>query len=171
MYEFCVAARVTGIAVLLLLAAAGARSQDAAAAPDGTKARSALSLQADHVTISVANIQTEQSWYIQKLGFGFPPGPQNQPKDPKLKAAHLVIPGFRLDLMQYEGSQRATTPSPIFLEQGFIHLAFTVPDLEASYSFLKAAGTDVNGERNEAGKLGVLLIHDPEGNELEIFGR
>jgi catechol 2,3-dioxygenase-like lactoylglutathione lyase family enzyme len=169
------AARAAGAAAVLLLASAGALSQGSAspAAADGTQARSALGLQIEHASISVANFQAEADWYVRNLGFSQPAGAEGVQTmmGGKMKAGKLFIPGFRLDLIQYEGSERPKPPSPVFMQQGFIHLAFTTVDLDAAFAFLQAAGTDVKANRNKQGKVTQMLLHDPEGNELEIFPR
>jgi catechol 2,3-dioxygenase-like lactoylglutathione lyase family enzyme len=72
---------------------------------------------------------------------------------------------------QEVGSTRAKTPSPLFLAQGWIHIAFSVSDPDTAYEFLQAAGTDVKGMRGKNGKMGTPVLHDPEGNEIELFSR
>ncbi len=147
--------------------------------PSGAKARAVLELQPHHMTISVANLRTERDWYIEKLGFMFapmgpPPGSSQTPPPPDANmqgAAQLKISGYRLDLIQYTGSQRAKIPSPRYLAQGWVHIAFSVSNLDAAFSFHEAAGTDVTGRRDSNGVLQGLLLHDPEGNEIELFSR
>ena len=101
---------------VLLLASVGALCQNTADnSPSGEKARVVLELQPHHMTISVANLRTERDWYIEKLGFtlapmGPPPGSSQTPPPPDANmqgAAQLKISGYRLDLIQYTGSQRA----------------------------------------------------------------
>jgi catechol-2,3-dioxygenase len=88
-----------------------------------------------------------------------------------MQMAQVTIPGYRIDLMQFPGSQRPKDASPRYAAQGWVHIAFTVPDLEKALSFLQAAGTDVKGNRGGNNALMNLLLHDPEGNEIEIFSR
>ncbi len=172
--------RMALFVAVLLLASVGALCQNTADnPPSGEKARAVLDLQPHHMTISVANLRAERDWYIEKLGFtvapmGPPRGSSQTPPPPDANmqgAAQLKISGYRLDLIQYAGSQRATTPSPRYLAQGWVHIAFSVSNLDEAYSFLKAAGTDVTGRRDDKGALQGLLLHDPEGNEIELFSR
>jgi catechol 2,3-dioxygenase-like lactoylglutathione lyase family enzyme len=164
---------MAAMAVILFFTSTAALGQEAiAAAPsaDGAQARSVLGLQIDHASISVANFQAEADWYVKNMGFSMPQTPQTM-MGGKMKAGKLFIPGFRLDLIQYDGSARPKTPDPVFMQQGFIHLAFTVSDLDAAFALLQTAGTDVKANRNKQGKVTQMLLHDPEGNELEIFPR
>ncbi len=165
---------------IVLPAGTGALCQNATGdVPSGATARSVLELQPHHMTISVANLRLERDWYIEKLGFTFapmgpPPGTNQAPPPPNPNmqgAAQLKISGYRIDLIQYAGSQRAKIPSPRYLEQGWVHIAFSVANLDKALSFLQAAGTDVTGNRDSNGTLQGLLLHDPEGNEIELFSR
>jgi len=165
---------------IMLPAWTGALGQNTADnPPSGAKARAALDLQPHHMTISVADLRPERDWYIEKLGFtpapmGPPPGSKQMPPppDPNMQGATLLtIPGYRLDLIQYAGSHRATTPSPPYLAQGWVHIAFSVSNLDTAFSFLRAAGTDVKANRDQSGVIQGLLLHDPEGNEIELFSR
>jgi catechol 2,3-dioxygenase-like lactoylglutathione lyase family enzyme len=169
--HFLFAGRLVGFS-LLLLASAGAMSQNAAsAAPGNSNAASILNLQIHHASISVADIQAEANWYGKTFGFSFPTGGKIEHINPKMQGARLVIPGFQLDLIQFEGSKRPEKPSPVFMQQGYIHLVFTVSDLDAALSFLQGASADVTPNRNREGKLSGLVVHDPEGNEIELTGR
>jgi len=169
--------------------------------PDGSQAQSILQLVPRHATLSVADLKAETNWYIEKFGFsvlrspqpslggsggqggqgglgGVPrAGGQGGPGGPaggmggKMQGVQLGIPGFQMHLIQYQGSERAKTPSPEFLAQGWIHVAFTVADLDKAYTFLQAAGVDVKGNRDRNGKMSTLVVHDPEGNAFELFSR
>lgn len=183
--SFSVALRMALAVALLLPACVGALSQDAApAAPSGAKAQSILGLQSQHITLSVANFKLERDWYIEKLGFtlappmqmGPGPGPGSGPNSgpppgPMMQMAQVTIPGYRIDLMQFPGSRRPKDASPRYAAQGWVHIAFTVANLDKALSFLEAAGTDVKGNRGGNNALMGLLLHDPEGNEIEIFSR
>jgi catechol 2,3-dioxygenase-like lactoylglutathione lyase family enzyme len=173
MPEFSPAARMAGV-VAILLTSVGALSQDAAvAAPDGTEAQSILNLQPQHTTISVASISVEQAWYIEKLGFTSPPSTSQGSGGigQKMKGGRVDIPGFSIHLIQYEGSQRPPKPSPIFMQQGWIHMTFSVSDMEKALSFLQASGVEVEAIRNRSNILTALVLHDPEGNEIELDPR
>jgi len=168
------AVQIAAVAALALLASITTYGQTAspAAAPDGTKARAVLGLAMDHASISVADIQKEAAWYINTLGYSFTPGQGIQKIGGKMQGTRLVIPGFQLDLIQYEGSKRPETPNPIFMQQGYFHLAMTVSDPEAAFNFLQAAGVEMEPSRNrQTNKVTKIVLHDPEGNEIELNGR
>lgn len=147
----------------------GALAQNAEPGPvNGAEAEQALSLRAEHATISVANIQLERDWYIEKLGFA---ATRHIERGPDFEIWQLTIPGYRIDLVRASGSQRPKASAPLYLQQGWVHIAFTSPDLARANAFLKSAGTDVKADVDEHKSLTRLLVHDPEGNEIEVFPR
>lgn len=169
---FHLALGVTALGIIWFVSSVGALSQvTARTAPDGAQARSILELQPRHAAISVANLRLETDWYVEKLGFTMPSTPQMGGPNQKIQGVQLTMPGYQMHLIQYEGSTRAKTPSPPFLAQGYLHIAFSVADLDKAYSFLQAAGTDVTGMRDKDGKMRTLVLHDPEGNQIELFSR
>ena len=161
-----------GFVAILLLSSAYAMSQDAASSTvDTSRAASVLNLQIHHATLSVADIHAEADWYIRNFGFAFPAGTKVQQINPKMQGARLVISGFQLVLIQFEGSKRPEKPSPVFMQQGYIHLVFTVSDPDSAFTYLQGAGADVTANRNKEGKIMGMVVHDPEGNEIELTGR
>jgi len=171
---FRLALGVIALGMIWLANSVSALSQDAAPKPpDGSQAQSILQLVPRHATLSVADLKAETNWYVEKLGFSLPSTPQMGPGGPggKMQGVELTIPGFQMHLIQFDGSQRAKTPTPEFLAQGWVHIAFSVADPDKAYYFLKAAGVDVKGNLGKNGKMGTLVLHDPEGNAIELFSR
>ena len=122
-----------------------------------------------HVTISVEDIDREANWYVRVLGFRLLPPTDT---DPNFVNHHLTIPGYRVDLVKYKGSSRAAPANPLYLRQGWIHIAFSVPDLRAAMFQLEALNTDVAADNKDAKGVPMrLVLHDPEGNEIELFNR
>lgn len=132
------------------------------------EAATIIDLRAHHVTLSVANINLERDWYRDKLGFT--PGKHTE-HGSDLEVWQLNIPGYRMDLVRAAGSQRPKTPTPDYLQQGWVHIAFTASDLSKAFAFLKSAATDVTPAFDEHQTITKLTLHDPEGNQVEIFPR
>jgi len=123
----------------------------------------------EHVTISVENPNRESEWYVRVLGFTVAP---HSDTDPDFLNWHLSIPGYRIDLIKYKGSARPAPANPLYLKQGWIHIAFSVPDMAAAWKGLQALNTDVAANNKDAKGIPTrLVVHDPEGNEVEIFTR
>ena len=123
-----------------------------------------LGLSLDHATIGVADPEKEANWYQQALGFKR--GELHHA--PTFDVQTMLLPGVRLDLAHQAGSTRPT-PRMGFDKQGLLHLAIRSTDPEAVLKRLTEMGADVVANRNKAGKLNVILVHDPEGNNLEIM--
>jgi catechol 2,3-dioxygenase-like lactoylglutathione lyase family enzyme len=122
-----------------------------------------------HVTISVENLDREADWYVNVLGFKAEP---RNGSNPNFLYQHVIIPGYRVDLIQYKGSSRPASVNPLYLRQGWIHIAFSVADLAAAFKELQALNTDVRADNKDAkGVPTRLVVHDPEGNEMELFSR
>jgi catechol 2,3-dioxygenase-like lactoylglutathione lyase family enzyme len=119
----------------------------------------------DHATLSVANIEREAEWYGRVLGFK----PLSKSDiDPGFLNWHLVIPGYRIDLVQYKGSKRPPPVDPPYLQQGWLHVVFHVEDVSAALKSLQALHVDTDVTKDKSGTPIQLRIHDPEGNEVEI---
>jgi catechol 2,3-dioxygenase-like lactoylglutathione lyase family enzyme len=166
------AVRIVGTACVLLIASRYAPGQNAnVMGADGSRANSILKLQMNHASISVADINAESDWYIKTLGFSFRAGEKIDQINPMMKGCRLVIPSFQLDLIQYTGSQRPNAPSPVFLQQGYFHLTFTVEDMEAAFNFLQTAGVKMTANRDPQKHIRGIVLNDPEGNEIELSAR
>jgi catechol 2,3-dioxygenase-like lactoylglutathione lyase family enzyme len=123
-----------------------------------------LQLYPDHATASVADLGTESEWYQRVLGFHeiarMHPGPD-------FEVFHMAIPGYRIDLVRQKGSTRRHVATGYFA-QGWLHVVFKTPMIDADYKRLVDLGTDVKADRNPQAAISRLVFHDPEGNELEI---
>ena len=146
-----------GVVVFLCV---GSFPQASAAQTADTLPAALSDIKVDHVTISVQDMDREAEWYTHVLGFK----ETSRQERPAFSMRNLRNPNFRIDLIKYPGSTR-TPANPVYLQQGWVHLALTVPDIPAALAALKALGTDVKG-----GGM-ALELHDPEGNEIEIFAQ
>jgi catechol 2,3-dioxygenase-like lactoylglutathione lyase family enzyme len=128
-----------------------------------------LELRSDHVTISVADIDKLEAWYVQVLGFR----EIARGKGVDFEHRQLSIPGvYRIDLSWRKGSARHTVGPPSDLEQGWRHIVFTTPNLENTLQSLGAQKVEVRVDRNtKDNAISQLFITDPEGNEIELQRR
>jgi len=121
-----------------------------------------LKLTPHHATISVADLDKESQWYASVLGFE-----KSSPFDnADSKGCWMVIPGYRVDLIQQKGSSRQDTRLGL-QRQGWLHVVFQTPMIEEALRRLQVAGTDVKAFDYD-GHLQRLILHDPEGNEVEL---
>jgi lactoylglutathione lyase len=118
-----------------------------------------LHLSFHHVTVSVADVDREADWYERVLGFR---RSARISGGGDFAAYHMTVPGYRIDVIWRKGTV------PRAPGQGWLHIVFTVPDLQAAYDDLKAKGTDVQIERDAQGHPDHLVLHDPEGNEIGL---
>lgn len=121
-----------------------------------------LHLTTNHFTASVADLEHEAQWYENVLGF----------HRSKLLGGRkdfglyqMTMPGNRIDLVWEQGSVRHRQ-SDGRMEQGWLHVVFNTPDLNAAYQYLAAKGTDVKIDRDDQQRIVHLTLHDPEGNEI-----
>jgi catechol 2,3-dioxygenase-like lactoylglutathione lyase family enzyme len=124
-----------------------------------------LQLRAHHITAAVADIDRAVKWYEQVLGFRLVErGTRN---GGAFQFATLEIPGFGVALVQLAGAQPApVTDKP--LSPDWVHIVFSVPDPAVTYRELKARGADVYTRGPAPLPLSSFLLHDSEGNEIEI---
>lgn len=119
----------------------------------------------DHATLSVENLEQEAEWYERVLGFKVY---SKSDSNPDFRNWHLVIPGYRIDLVKYKGSKRPPRVDPIYLQQGWIHVVFHVQDVAAAWKTLQALHVDAKLNNDDKGTPTQILLEDPEGNQLEI---
>jgi lactoylglutathione lyase len=141
------------IAAAVLLSAASF-AQTSAVPAAGALPEALSGLKYDHVSLSVQDIDREVEWYTRVLGFK----ELKRLERPNMVNVNMRNANMRIDLIKYTGSIR-TPADPVYMQQGWAHLALTVPDVKAAVAALKALGADVKGN----------ALRDPEGNEMEIF--
>ena len=150
------------IAAGIVLSAVVSISGEQSAAQSGNI--NPLRLSPNHVTASVADLDSEANWYERVLGFQRSARLGGR-KDFALY--QMTMPGNRIDLVWQAGSARHQQAKGPF-EQGWLHMVFNTPDLGAAYKYLVAKGTDVKMDRNAEGQVVHLTLHDPEGNEIGL---
>lgn len=122
----------------------------------------------DHATISVENIDRVAEWYEKILGFKVA---NRFDTNPDFLLEQLSIPGYRIDLVKCKGSARPAQPNPVFLQQGWIHIVFNTQDLPSALKQLQALNVKLTSNQDADGTLTRLVLHDPEGNEVEVVRR
>jgi catechol 2,3-dioxygenase-like lactoylglutathione lyase family enzyme len=124
-----------------------------------------LGLAPDHATISVAGLAQERDWYIRVLGFK---EMNHIERGSDFAISQMTIPGYRIDLVWQRGSSRSKRATGDF-EQGWRHIVFNTSIIDQDYKRLVAQQANVTAERDAKSAITRLLVHDPEGNEFEIF--
>lgn len=138
-----------------LMAPAAAMSQD-----------NPLGLKAHHITASVLDIDRATKWYQDMLGFKIVK--QGSYQSGAMRFAELEIPGFGVGLIQLPGASGKTTTTAS-AQPSWVHIVFSVPDPNAAYQHLKQRHADVFTRAEPGpGPVTTFLIHDSEGNEIEI---
>ena len=141
--------------VLVVIAVPGHAAAQPAANP--------LQLRPHHATAVVADLDRAVRWYQEVLGFALV-GRGGRPTG--ARSADLEIPGYGIGLVQDPG---APAPKPA-QRSGRVHIVFGVPDPARAYAMLKARGADVSTRGNVApANITTFLVHDSEGNEIEIL--
>jgi catechol 2,3-dioxygenase-like lactoylglutathione lyase family enzyme len=122
-----------------------------------------MQLSPHHATAVVADLDKESAWYQRVLGFH---EVERMRPNPDFEVLHLAIPGYRIDLVRQKGSSRQQATG--FFAQGWLHVVFKTPVIDADFKRLKDLGTDVKADRSAEGAIQRMTFHDPEGNELEV---
>ena len=138
----------------------------------------------DHVGLAVADLPTMTDWYCGALAldveFSFEVdgpdlGGRMLRSTPTPTPTSTAAP-WRLELLHRPGSVAGPQPaSPLeaALTRGFGHLALAVPDVDAAYDALLAAGATARMSPRPSPEPGVRMAYvaDPEGNLLELLDR
>ena len=123
-----------------------------------------LQLTPHHATISVADVDKETQWYQRVLGCV---EVNRFHGSDDFEVRQMAIAGYRIDLVWQRGSSRQHATTGYFT-QGWLHVVFKTPAIDAAYQRLVELGTDVKADKNPQAAIARLIFHDPEGNELEI---
>jgi catechol 2,3-dioxygenase-like lactoylglutathione lyase family enzyme len=146
---------------------------------------STFSLTANHVGVTVSDLERSIAFYRDLLGFhvAYERGEVTADYMPRLvgipgarlKIAGLDIPGLHLDLIEYLAPRGADIAGPTS-DVGNVHLGFSVDDLWAAYRHLSAAGVRFKSEPvspttgpNQGGW--AIYFVDPDGVTLEMIQR
>jgi catechol 2,3-dioxygenase-like lactoylglutathione lyase family enzyme len=124
-----------------------------------------LQLRAHHITAAVTDLDRAVKWYQRVLGFRLVE--RGERNGGAFRFAELQIPGFGVALVQLAGA-RAAPVLDAPQSPDWVHIVFSVPDPDAAWRELRARGADVFTRGPPASPLTSFLLHDSEGNEIEI---
>jgi catechol 2,3-dioxygenase-like lactoylglutathione lyase family enzyme len=133
-------------------------------------------LRFDHINVSVTDLDAQERWYSDALGLTRVVERVEIP-DPPVRTVILEGPeGLRVELIEREGSSRATVPGdPLEASEtlGYGHWALRVEDLDATFDRLTARGAPVVSAPADAATPGgrFAYVKDPEGNLIELVQR
>jgi lactoylglutathione lyase len=129
----------------------------------------------DHVGLNVADLHAMTVWYVEALDLEVELEFALDHVD--LRGAMLrTALGHRVELLSRPGSVaglQAADPVEAALTRGFGHIAFDVPDVDAAYGVLLAAGATDRLSPRQSPEPGVRMafVADPEGNLIELLDR
>jgi catechol 2,3-dioxygenase-like lactoylglutathione lyase family enzyme len=126
-----------------------------------------------HISISVADLPAQESWYGSAFGLTRVEERLDLP-DAGIRTAVLSNrAGLRVEFTERSGSAPVTHADPYAASaaQTFAHLALQVPDLEVAFTALTAelgAGTVSPPAPGATDGMRYAYVHDPEGNLIEL---
>ena len=129
----------------------------------------------DHVGLNVADLDAMSAWYCTNfdlaIEFEFALD-QVDFQGAMLRSAD----GWRLELLRRSGNGpglQASNPVEAALTRGYGHVALDVPDVDAAYDALIAAGASDRMSPRPSPEPGVRMAYvaDPEGNLVELLDR
>ncbi|HTN14511.1 MAG TPA: VOC family protein [Sphingomonadaceae bacterium] len=122
------------------------------------------------VAISVADMDAETAFYVDKLGFRVE---LDTTFGPGIPVRWLVSGNERIELLKIKDSQpgpQKPAPPGHAAVQGFSQITLSTTDIEATRAALAAKGLTPALDITEVAPLGVKVMYytDPEGNAVEI---
>lgn len=132
-------------------------------------------LRLDHIGLTVADLPAMTRWYADALAMSVELEFALEHVD--FRGVMLRSPdGHRIELLHRPGNRpglQASDPVEAALTCGFGHIAFDVPDVDAAYGALLAAGATDRMSPRPSPEPGVRMAYvaDPEGNLVELLDR
>jgi catechol 2,3-dioxygenase-like lactoylglutathione lyase family enzyme len=126
-----------------------------------------------HISLSVADLDTQEAWYRAALGLS---EVVERLEMPEAGVRTVILGdggGLRVEFTERAGSTAVLSPDPYAATaaQTFTHLALQVPDLDAAFKRLIsdcAASAVVEPGPGASDGVRYAYIHDPEGNLIEL---
>jgi glyoxylase I family protein len=127
-----------------------------------------------HVSLSVADLDTQEAWYRAALGLTEVDERLDLPEAGVRTAILSNAAGLRVEFTERSGSNAVVRPDPFTAtgDQTFTHLALQVPDLDAAFRELTtrySAPTVSEPAPGATQGMRFAYIHDPEGNLIELI--
>jgi lactoylglutathione lyase len=131
-----------------------------------------MNLNAHHAGLSVSDLELAKKWYADVLGmtegyaFEIPPA--------AVRGCFMEGHGTRIELISRSGSAPGIggqDPPAALLTRGFGHIAFTTPDLDATFAELVARGATPVWDPRPSPQPGVRMafVADIDGNLIEVM--
>jgi catechol 2,3-dioxygenase-like lactoylglutathione lyase family enzyme len=125
-----------------------------------------LGLTAHHITACVLDLERAIDWYQDMLGFKLVE--RGSRHEGAFQFAELAIQNFGVALVRFNEAAASRT-ADVLLAPSWLHIVFSVADPDSTYRLLKQRGASVTTRPAEdAGTVSTFIIHDSEGNEIEI---
>lgn len=127
-----------------------------------------------HISLSVADLDVQESWYRTALGLDQVEERLELPEAGVRTAILSNGAGLRVEFTERAGSTPIDTPDPFAAtaRQTFTHLALHVADLDAAFERLTtecAAPAVVEPGPGATEGVRYAYVHDPEGNLIELI--
>lgn len=127
-----------------------------------------------HVSLSVADLDAQQSWYQRVLGFTEVIEQFALPEPPVRTVVLRSSEGLRIELIARAGSARAEVygdPLDTLRGQGYGHWAVQVADLDGAFAAITENGGQAVWPPADAVERGARFayVKDPEGNLIELI--
>ena len=110
-----------------------------------------------HIALKVQDVAACKAFYTETLGFPV------RGQIPGREIYFIDIGGTCIELMA------AGEGDPDSSARGFVHLAFEVDDVDATYRDFSAKGIRFTVEPKNVGDIRLAFFQDPDGNTLELF--
>jgi methylmalonyl-CoA/ethylmalonyl-CoA epimerase len=134
-----------------------------------------LSLQVEHIMLRVPNFEETTQWYKDKFGFKEVIC-WKEPSLPGVDLAYLELNGFRLEILGGgEAEQAIARPKDVpehTRYQGYRHLCFRTPDVDATLAQLNKRGVPTFAPAYDYAPIQrrLAFILDNNGNAIELSG-
>ncbi|MES2126357.1 MAG: VOC family protein [Pseudomonadota bacterium] len=138
-------------------------------------------LGANHIAISVPDLERGIDFYCTQLGFekvmeaGWPEGTETADrilavKGTSARVVHLRTTNLLIEMFQFvAGNPAPQDPNRPVIDHGLTHLCLAVQDIDAEYARLMAAGMRFHSEPTRLGpRLRTVYGRDPFGNVIEL---